>query len=275
MRKLFTITLILLCTLSCSQSPKKPASRSLDQLYQEFVDVMLDSTATWDQVTSVVYPFADSVCNSSTDEVSLKNRMFGQEWGYTIIDLMTEKYSELKEAGKDVNYDDVNKIVGDLSKATAVWFYSSDERLPHFWRDHYYVSNKSAEEPVNGIFHIMVTLPTEENPEPTLHIFYPESAVGRPAIIFREHEEDNVVDDDFDMRHLVELDNWYEKDEVEEGMPMQASADETVVKKMLSNPIMYLLFQSGNAPDGTLGEVEVARVNLKPLHKLWKEHVNE
>lgn len=275
MRKIIQLTTILICVVSCGQTPQKSALKTINQLYQEFVNVMLDSTATWNQVTAVIYPFADSMCVAATDESSLNKRMFGQELGYTIIEVMTEKYSEMYDAGRNVNYDDVHKVVCDLVKATTIWFYNPDERLPHIWRDHYYVSNKSAEEPVNGFFHIMVTLPTEENPKPELHIFYPESAVGWPAIIFREHQEDDVIDDDFDMRHLIELDNWYEKDEVEEGMPMQASADETIVKKTLSNSIMYLLFQSGNTPDGALGEVEVARVNLEPLHSLWKEHVTK
>lgn len=274
MKLYLSVMILSICAISCGQTPEKSAPRTMEQLYHEFVDVMLDSTANWDQVTAVTYPFADSVCAAATDASSLKNRMIGQKWGYAIIDLMIEKYCDLTDAGEDANYDDVHKVVANLSESTSVWFYDPDERLPNIWRDHYYMSNKTSEEPSEGFFHIMVTLPTKEQPEPTLRIFYPESAADMPAIIFREHSGDNVVDDDLDMKKFIVLDNWYEK-EVEEGMPMRASADEEVVKMMLSHPVMFLLFQSGNAPDGTTGEAEVAKVNLVPLHDLWKEHVTE
>ena len=269
----FTIVAICACAICCGQTTKKNTSKTLDQLHHTFVDVMLDSTASWNQIVDAVYPFADSLCVAATDENSLRNRMYGQEWGYMTIELLCESFTDLADAGKEVNNDDLETVVSKITKATTKWFYSPDEQLPHIWRDHYYVSNKSAEHPTDGFFHLMVTLPTQERPKPTLQIFYPDCAVGRPAIIFRENLDDQVVDDDFDMKNLIELDNWYEKDEVEEDMPMQASADETVVEKMLTHPVMYLLFQSDTAADGTPGELEVARVNLAPLQSVWKEHV--
>lgn len=275
MKRISLLSTIIICIISCGQTPKKSTPRTLDQLYHEFVDVMLDSTSTWKQVTDVIYPFADIICISAADETSLKNRMFGQEWGYMIIELMTEKYGELKDAGKEVNYDDVTNILGRISDITSYWFYSSEEELPHIWRDHYYVTNKSAEEPIDGFFHIMVTMPNQKHPKPTLQIFYPENAEGRPAIIFKENLSDDVVDDNFDMKNLIQLDNWYGKHEIDDQMPMNASADEDVVQKMLTHPVMYLLFQSGDAKDGTPGELEVARVNLLPMQALWKEHVKE
>ena len=115
MRRILTITAICICALSCGQSPEKKASRSIDQLHQEFVDVILDSTASWKQVTDVVYPFVDSLCVAAADENNLKNRMFGQQWGYMTIELMSEKYAELNDAGKNVDYDDVTKILGQIA----------------------------------------------------------------------------------------------------------------------------------------------------------------
>lgn len=271
--QILTIVVACACAICCGQTTKKNTPKTLDQLHHTFVEVMLDSTASWNQIIKAADPFADSLCAAATDENSLRNRMYGQEWGYMTIELLFESFSDLADAGKDVNNDDLETVIAKITKATTRWFYSPDEQLPHIWRDHYYVSNKSAEDPTDGFFHLMVTLPTQEHPKPTLQIFYPESAVGRPAIIFRENLDDQVVDDDFDMKNLIELDNWYEKDEVEEGMPMQASADETVVEKMLAHQVMYLLFQSDTAADGTPGELEIARVNLAPLQSIWKEHI--
>ena len=147
-----------MCAMSCGQTTKKASPKTLDQLHREFVDVMLDSTASWKQVTDVVYPFADSVCAAAADEVSLKNRIFGQEWGYMTIELMSEKYAELNDAGKDADYDDVTKILGQIADGMMLWFYSEDEQLPHLWRDHYYVCHQHSEEPTNGFFHLMVTV---------------------------------------------------------------------------------------------------------------------
>lgn len=268
-----TILVICACATCCSQGAKKNTPATLSQLHRTFVDVMLDSTSSWNQIVSAVHPFADSLCAAATDENNLKNRMYGQEWGYMTIELLIESYSDLVAAGEDVNNDDLETVISQITKAATKWFYSPGEQLPHIWRDHYYVSNKSAEKPTNGFFHLMVTLPSQERPKPTLQIFYPENAVGRPAIIFRDNLDDQVVDDDFYMKNLIELDNWYETDEVEEGMPMQASADETVVEKMLAHQVMYLLFQSDTAADGTSGEIEVARVNLAPFQSIWKEHI--
>lgn len=276
LRSSLSLILLLIILWSCGNTKGLKAYGSLNTLYKDFISVMLDSTSSWKQVIDVVYPFTDSVCVAAVDESSLRNRMFGQEWGYTIIEALTEKYEELEEIGKEVNYDDLSKVLRKISDAATAWFYAPNEELPHIWRDHYYVSNKSAKEPVNGFLHIMVTMPSEEHPEPTLQIFYPESAGSHPAIIFRERLADKVIDEDFDMKNLIVLDNWSAKNEVEQGMPMQASADESIVSKMLSYPVMYLIFQSEDADDGTPGEIEVARVLLQPMQTLWwKEHVKE
>ena len=55
----------------------------------------------------------------------------------------------------------------------------------------------------------------------------------------------------------------------------QRLAAKGFVMKMLSHPVMYLLFKSGQAADGTPGEIEAARVALAPMQAAWKEHVEE
>ena len=263
-----------MCAMSCGQTTKKASPRTLDQLHREFVDVMLDSTASWKQVTDVVYPFTDSLCAAAADEASLKNRMFGQEWGYMTIELMSEKYAELNDAGKDADYDDVTKILGQIADGMMLWFYSEDEQLPHLWRDHYYVCHQHSEEPTNGFFHLMVTVPTEERPEPTLRIFYPDSAEGSPFIVFTKYKEDGGVEEDEKSRDLIQLENWSPKDSVEEGYPMYAIGDASVVEKMLNNDVAYLMFVSGESANGDPGETEIARLGLGSFQELWKKIVH-
>ena len=41
--------------------------------------------------------------------------MFGQEWGYMTIELINEKYADLNDAGKAVDYNDVTKIIDRIA----------------------------------------------------------------------------------------------------------------------------------------------------------------
>lgn len=274
MREVFAIAVFCLCAISCGQTSSKTESKTRAQLHKEFVEVMLDSTASWKQVTDVVKPFVDSICVAAADEESIKNRMFAQEWGYVTIGAVSDKYIELKDAGKDVSADGLSTMMDRLADAMMLWFYSPDEPLPHLWRDHYYACHQHAEEPTNGFFHLMVILPNEDQPEPTLRIFYPDSAEGAPMIVFSKYIEGGGIEEDEDSRDLVFLENWSPKDSVEEGYPMVATGDATVVEKMLHNDVAYLLFQSGTSANGDPGETEVARLSLDSFQEMWKKRVH-
>lgn len=274
-RRILCIITTLLTVLSCGNAQKKGGNNNLFEMMQVLSVVTADSLSTWQDVMNATTPVIDSIILDATDEVDLKKRMLGQELGYLVMEATTDKYLDLKAHGESASSEELDRIVSDLQGALCCWFYSEDERLPHIWRDHYYVSNKNAEEPSNGFFHIMVFVPTPAQPAPNLYIYYPESAEGRPAIIFREHLDNDLVDDKFDVHDIVTLQDWYKKDEVEKGFPMYATADEDVVEKMLCNSVMYLLFQSRPASEGAPGEVEIARVHLEPFQIMWQELVKE
>lgn len=274
-RRIICIITTLLTVLSCGNAQKKGGNNNLFEMMQVLSVVTADSLSTWQDVMNATTPVIDSIILDATNEVNLKKRMLGQELGYLVMEAITDKYLDLKAHGESASSEELDRIVSDLQGALCCWFYSEDERLPHIWRDHYYVSNKNAEEPSNGFFHIMVSVPTPAQPAPNLYIYYPESAEGRPAIIFREHLDNDLVDDKFDVHDIVTLQDWYKKDEVEKGFPMYATADEDVVEKMLCNSVMYLLFQSRPASEGAPGEVEIARVHLEPFQIMWQELVKE
>ena len=268
--RILAILSICILAISCDQTTNKKVSISRDQRHRAFVEIVLDSTASWKQVTDVVYPFVDSLCAAMGDETSLNNRLFGQEWGYVTIEAMGEKYTELKDSGKDADYEDVAKILGQIADAMMLWFYSPDEQIPNVWRDHYYVCHQHSEEPTNGFFHLMVTLPTEEAPEPTLQIFYPDSAEGSPMIVFSKYVADGGVEEDEDSRDIVRLENWSPKESDEDGFPMYACGDASVVDKMLNNDVAYLIFESGTSPNGAPGETEIARLSLNSFQEMWR-----
>ena len=274
MRRILTIVSIYILAVSCGQNTKKKAAQTRDQLHQEFLGVMLDSTASWKQVTDVVYPFVDSLCAAASDEISLENRMYGQEWGYVTIEALSEKYVELKDDGKTPDYDDVSKILEQIAGAMMLWFYTPDEQVPNIWRDHYYVCHQHSEAPTNGFFHLMVTVPTEDQPKPTLRIFYPDSAEGSPMIVFSKYVAGDSAEENEDSRDIVRLEDWSPKDSIENGFPMYAIGDASVVEKMLKNDVAYLLFESGTSPYGAPGETEIARLSLNSFQEKWKEIVH-
>ena len=271
MKKLIPIAVIFISLFaSCQQHRQKSESSSQPTFQKTFLDVVLDSTATWKQINEAAIAFVDSLAIIAVDESNGKNRLAAQQWGYMTIGLLSEKYEELKEAGKEVNYDDLPPLLDKINDAASVWFFTDDDQLPHIWRDHYYVCHQQAENPINGFFHIMVTLPTKERPEPSLEIFYPDAANDVPILIFSKYLKDGSAEEDYDNQEIIPLSDWDKKDEVQEGFPLHAKAGADVVKKMLDYDVMYLMFRSSISPDGDPAETEVARLSLHPFQVKWE-----
>ena len=190
MKQVSVLVLLCLCAFSCGQVHKKSDkgdnNEPLPDVRKTFVETAVDSTSSWQRVYTAVLPFVDSLCSASADENSLRRRLYGQEWGYLTIGVLSNKYSRLLNAGEEVSSDEFARTLEQLSDAMSLWFYSEDDILPCIWRDHYYTCNQNADNPVDGYFHIMITLPTEEDPLPSLQVFYPEAAEGNPYLIFSQ-----------------------------------------------------------------------------------------
>lgn len=270
MKQPHLIFLLSFCVFSCGQTQRKEENTtSLSDLHKSFVEVILDSTSSWQMVNAAALPFVDSLCIAALDENSLGRRLYGQEWGYMTIGLITEKYSQLYGAGNEVSQNEYALILDRLSDAVSSWFYSDDDILPCIWRDHYYTSNQNADNPVDGYFHIMITLPTEDDPSPSIQIFYPEAAEGDPFLVFSQYINPDGAEESPQNREVVQLKDWLPKDGIANGYPMYAEGDADIVEKMLNSDVMYLMFTSEATPDGSPGETEVARVTLKSIQKLW------
>lgn len=263
--KLYILLLALATLVSCNTVGQRQNSVSIADLSQEAQAVLTDKASTWGDVTKAVNPLIEEITKAATDEKDIDRRMEGQEYGYKTIKLAINKYLDLMSEGRDVSSDELDVIIDKLQDAINVWFYDDSSGSPNIWRDHFYVSYQSSDNPIGDYLHIMVSLPTKDKPEPSLHIFYPDSAEGRPAIIFKENRDDQISDDD----DLITFDNWTVKNDYKEGIPMHAYAGGAVVQKMLSNSTMYLLFNNGNYQDRESGETEIARVSLEPFHNIW------
>lgn len=271
MKRITTILIILTFVVACGQPKQKAATKSYDELTEQFEDVLMDSTSTWEQVVSISNELVESLDEWANDESNLKNRIVAQDIGYMAIYMISDKYEELKTAGKEVNYNDVSRFMDRIVDAVSIWFYSADETVPHLWRDHYYVCYQESEHRGHVYFHIMVTLPCEVIPEPTLQIFYPESAEGDPILIFSKYLPGNTTEEDPDNRESLTPDNWTKKNEAEEGFPMHAELAGDVVDKMLHYDVLYLMFKSEDSPSGDHGATEIARLSLNSFQAKWKE----
>ena len=271
MKRIPFLIIILNCFFSCSQPQNKSFYGSYQELIDAFESLAYEPNTTWDEVVSFADVFTDTLATRANDIEDLSNRIVAQENGYMLISFITDKYEELKSSGKEVNYDDVTRILDKIVEIESIWFYDDDDQLPHIWRDHYYVSHQDTECEVPGYFHIMVSLPCEMLPEPTLRVFYPDSAEGDPFIIFGKYLSGETVEEDPEQRKIVIPDTWAKKDEIEDGFPMYVELGSDAVKEMLSFDVVYLMFQSGVSPAGESGQTEIARLSLNSFQAKWKE----
>lgn len=266
MQKLIILLLASFCFLSCgdthqsskinSTSVKTPAS---------FFDIITDTASTRTQILESATEFIDSISLWARDEHNLKNRIAAQQLGYMTIDALLE----ISSGNKGIQIEDISPLFNRIIDALDTWLVSNDNRLPHLWKDLYYVSHKSSENPTEGYFHIMVTLPTKERPDPTLEIFYPEGAIDKPVVVFSKFLNENSIDEDYNNQEIIPLANWdmiyKEKDSI-----MHATGDRSIVEKMMKYDVMYLQFLSGVSPDGDSSETEIARLSLAPFQKQWE-----
>ena len=272
MKQISVFVVVYLCAFSCGQVHKKSDNNEpLPDVRKTFVETALDSTSSWQMVNAAALPFVDSLCIAASDENSLERRLYGQEWGYMTIGLLSDKYSQLLDSGNEVSQNDYALILERLSDAMSLWFYTDYENLPLIWRDHFYTCNQNANNPVDGFLHILVSLPTEEEPSPSLQIFYPEAAEGDPYLIFSQYINPDGTEESPEKKDVVQLTDWLPRDGIANGYPMYAEGGADIVDKMLNSDVMYFMFTSEPTPDGSPGETEVARVNLKPLQVIWNK----
>ena len=272
MRRILQIALLaalLFLPLSCRQN----VSTFTTGAKSRALDVLLDTAATFSQIKEAVILWADTLNAYAIDTESLKSRLSAQQLAYMSIQLLAGQASRLEKNGNPVPHEELNHLMGPLLDAASLWIYSVEEGIRSIWRDMYYVSNQNAAEPVNGYFHIMVLLPTDVDSGPELHIFFPDSAVDSPALLFRNYSDYETMEEDIENQELIPLENWSKKDELEEGFPLYASVESDITKKMLEYDLMYILFRSGNSPGGEAGENEIARLGLTYFQDKYAEIV--
>ncbi len=263
MKKIVTLIIVLCCYYSCGDTHQKINKNNSAKTPAYYFDIITDTTSTRTQILESATEFIDSISLWARDEHNLKNRIAAQQLGYMTIDALLETSS----GNKGIQIEDISPLFNRIIEALDIWLVSNDNRLPHLWKDFYYVSHKSSENPTEVFFHIIVTLPTKERPAPTLELFYPEGAIDKPVVVFSKFLNENSIDEDYNNQEVIPL-NWdmiyKDKDSI-----MHATGNPSIVEKMMKYDVMYLQFLSGVSPDGDPSETEIARLSLAPFQEQW------
>ena len=275
MKKIITILTVMTSVLACGQSRLQSTITSNPQFHLTFLDVVYDSSATWKDITNAAQAFVDSLIIIANDEANLDNRLAGQQWGYVTIDVLLEKYYDMEKHGIPVVYEDLNPLMAGITEAASVWFYTDDDKVPNIWRDHYYRCYQNSDNPIDDYYHIMVTLPSETMPEPSLQIFFPDAAEKEPGLVFTNNKSDGSGEEDLENMDIISISKWIKNYTGEEGLPMHADLGADIVKKMLSHSYMYITFQSRMRPEGDPLETEIARINLDSFQAKWSAVTNK
>lgn len=267
--KKFIIIIVCVCYLASCSPNQRQDNNSAHHFQESFLDVVLDSTSTWQQILDAANLFADSLCIIAIDTLNGNNRLAAQQWGYMAIYTLSDLYEQKKEKGLDVNYSDIYPIIDQINYAASVWIKTDYDDNTYIWRDHFYNSHQQAKKPIPGYFNFMIVLPKTNSEGNTLRITFPITANKDfpPLLAFKNYENGSLNEKD-DFEEAVQLVDEIKVDT--DTNIMYADVDEEIVSKMLQYDILYLMFQSKATGDGATEEIEITRVSLAPLQQIFK-----
>lgn len=271
MNKLSIFLLTAVCTLSCGQPQSNKTKLTVPELQAQCAEVLFDEKTSWIQVQESIAALGSALMTASDNEDDLGQRLAAQQASYMTIGLLSEKIEALRAEGEIIEESDIETAFNELLYPSMVWFYDADEQIPNIWRDQYYRSNQNSEKPVSGYFHLMLTLPSPNEPESCFHVFFPDSAESAPKFIFRKYKDEDCSEEDWETQFSIEPKHWTAKDEGEEGFPLHVALTAEETSRILDYDILYISYLSASAPSGEIGEREMARIELEPLKIIRQE----
>ena len=247
MKRLLYIAALLLSATSCETRGKSIDPKSIDELLLDYIHVVEDSSSTWPMVEKAAVQLADYLYDALGDEDNLDRRVSSQAIAYETMVTAINKYYEFHDTGGE-DKTRLDCFVGLLGDAIFQWFYDNNEEYPNLWRDHYYVSDKEAENPIDGYYH-----------------------EGNPMIMFRDFDEDGK--EVKVRRDVIQVEKWAAKGEISDNSSIISVSGPDVVEKMLEHEVMYLSFIREHADDDDDGGLEIARMPLAQFQAKWREIV--
>ena len=217
-----------------------------------FLDVLLDTASTWQQILDAASLFTDSLCIIAVDTVNGNYRLAAQEWGYSTIYLLSDLYEQKKNEGQDVKFSDISPLLQRINKAASVWITTETDENLYIWRDHFYNSHQESEHSVKGYFNFMILIPKSEPSNKSLRITFPRTADkgSQPILAFRNYIDDNPSNEETDYEASMMLNN--EIGVHPDTNIMYADLDGDVVDNMNKCDVMYVMFYSTETSEGAL-----------------------
>lgn len=270
----FPLILIVLLTQCKGKTINKessfssiPEEYSYSGLYARIQAVFDSYSDNAIALKEAIIPYLDTLKNMSEDRFNLKSRLAAQSIIYYVVDNLYD----ISEDENDLELKDVDAMTAPLLEAIGKWFYDVEDGIPVLWHDMYYLSDKESDDPVNGYFHIMVLLPTADRSEAELHVFYPDCAESTPSMAFTSFLGSDTINEDWNSLVTVPFENWYKRDELEEGYPLYGKAGKDIIEKMLTYNVMYLSFSRSQVPE--IGDhYETARLSLSYFKQKYQEY---
>jgi hypothetical protein len=277
----FVLLLLALCLLpqcrgknvSSSEPSGLEISGSYERLAEDIQTIMNNRGLSADELVEAMSPYLDSIVAMANDSESLGNRMASQILAHQIINLMTENYLLDDESDDSIMTAFDKVVMPSVLEALEKWFIDISNEAHILWSDKLYISAKDADEPINGYFHIMVLMQVEDDDVPELDIFFPDCAESLPVLAFAKDANFDSLPDNRDEIAVIPLDQWFAKNELEEGYPLFAMADQQVVEMMLEYDIMFISFNRSKDEEDT-NMYEKARLTLAPFQEKYQEYMS-
>lgn len=269
--KRLTYILFALLAISCGGNSVNKASQnsiSDQELLETVSRVMSDSTATPKDVTDAVLPLAERLLEMAKGTEKSK-RVAAQGLSQELLMDIVFRFDNLTKEESEHLHECLNA----LGKVTDQWAaVKGADGMITLTKEIVYVSYQDSDESKEGIITIQVTPPVSSEQEPYVKMTFPSSAASSPALIFSRYISPESTEEDRDSWAPVEFEQWWEKDQLGDDIPMIASGKNNILEKMLGYDILYISFISEDLSEKCPGGYEAARMSLNSFKEEYVKH---
>lgn len=273
------ISIVCLSTLcACAPHSEKhiQTSTSLNsflQLSDTSLLILQDSSLTMRQLQEAFIPVFESLWDESGDVDDLDKRLIAQKKSLCYHASLSKWFEAQMEKGVSVSAEEINRLLLPLTAIGSQWFCDPDDDYPYIWREIYYRSNQQSENPVDSYFKVMVILPNDKSPLPSLHIFFPHTAVDSPRLVFSNDSDGITGTYDYFPQEVIDFDDEHWKVS-HDDIPLTAFGGNDLVEKMLKYDVMFFSFRSAPNEPGNPPEDEIALLPLAPFKISYNTVIN-
>lgn len=273
-KQLITHLCIIFALTSCKSgkfSQVDVSMKSFEDIQEEMLDVLLDKTTSADRLTDVMTQYGEYLEIAADNLDNIDMRVDAQRRSMLTISLLLEKFAQMDSLGLEISHAQMDSCLSRLVEVSSKWYYVENEIRPVIFREVYYNSYQNTDNPVPGYFRILVYLPAEQYSEPSVRLFYPQTAESDPYILFTGEEVNGVPVGGWGKQDIVGANTLEKKNAKGDGTPMNDLFGPDFLEKMLNNKHMYITFNSEKPASGIPGDLETAHLELSFFQDKYNE----